>query len=310
MSVAMGKLRFIVSLTTNENDYQLEQAASAEVAARHLDIELQIIYAENDTILQSQQLLKIIQSSSESRPDGIIFEPVGGTALPVVARAAAEAGIGWVVMNREIEYLNELRKSARVPIFSVSSDHEEIGRIQGRQFAALLPKGGTVLYIQGPSMNLATINRTIGMQETKPTNIEIKAIRGNWTEASAYKAVGSWLKLSTSRQSKIDIVAAQNDTMAVGAKKAFQELLQGKERERWLRAPFLGIDGVPQTGQAWVRAQVLSGTIISPPNTTRAIDMLVSAIKTGDIPPERTYTIPQSFPDIQSLGSKKVQVLC
>ena len=32
----MKKLRFLVSLTTNDNDYQIEQAQSAEEAARKL----------------------------------------------------------------------------------------------------------------------------------------------------------------------------------------------------------------------------------------------------------------------------------
>jgi ABC-type sugar transport system substrate-binding protein len=74
----MKKLTFVVALTTNDNDYQIEQAVAAENAARKLDVNLQIVFAENDSILQSQQLLKIIQSSSVARPNGIIFEPVGG----------------------------------------------------------------------------------------------------------------------------------------------------------------------------------------------------------------------------------------
>src|ERR1051325_6342851 len=137
----MKKLRFVLSLTTNDNDYQMEQAACAEDAARKLNVDLEILYADNDAILQSQQLLKIIQSNSDSHPDGIIFEPVGGTAMPQVAKAAAAAGIGWGVLNREVDYIPELRRNYRVPIFSISSDHEEIGRIQGKQLAALLPNG-------------------------------------------------------------------------------------------------------------------------------------------------------------------------
>ena len=216
----MKKLRFVLSLTTNDNDYQMEQAACAEEAARRLNVELQIIYADNDAILQSQQLLKIIQSNSDSHPDGIIFEPVGGTAMPQVAKAAATAGIGWVVLNREVDYIAELRRNYRVPIFSISSDHEEIGRIQGKQLAALLPNGGSVFLIQGPSESLAAKQRTTGMYETKPVSIQVKLMKGNWTEASAYKAVSSWLKLSTSQQTQIDAIIAQNDVMAMGAKKA------------------------------------------------------------------------------------------
>jgi len=67
------KLKFIVSLTTRDNDYQMEQATDAEEAAKRFGVEVQILYAENDAILQSQQLLKIIQSNTEAHPDGIIF---------------------------------------------------------------------------------------------------------------------------------------------------------------------------------------------------------------------------------------------
>ncbi len=124
--------------------------------------------------LQSQQLLKIIQSNSISHPDGIIFEPVGGTALPQVAKAAAAAGIAWVVLNRDADYLSDLRRAYTVPIFAVSSDHEEIGRLQGRQLAALLPNGGSALLIQGPSESMAARQRTTGMYETKPVGIQVK----------------------------------------------------------------------------------------------------------------------------------------
>ena len=67
--ISMKKLKFLVSLTTNDNDYQIEQAASAEEAARRLGAEIQIIYAENDSITQSQQILNVIQSRSDSHPD-------------------------------------------------------------------------------------------------------------------------------------------------------------------------------------------------------------------------------------------------
>src|SRR5881227_1400787 len=161
----MKKLRFLVSLTTDDNDYQIEQAQSAEEAARKFGVELQVIYAENDAITQSTQLLKAIQAEQSHRPDAIIFEPVGGTALPQVARAAASAGVGWAVLNRDAAYIPELRKSSSAPVFGVSSNHLEIGRIQGRQFAALLPHGGAILYIQGPAENSAAKERALGMQE-------------------------------------------------------------------------------------------------------------------------------------------------
>ena len=63
----MKKLKFIVSLTNRENDYQIEQATAAQEMAQRLGVEIELLDAENDAILQSQQLLNIIQSRS-SRP--------------------------------------------------------------------------------------------------------------------------------------------------------------------------------------------------------------------------------------------------
>src|SRR5271165_5997812 len=227
----MRKLKFLISLTTNDNDYQIEQARAAEQAARKLNVNLQILYADNDAINQSTQILNAVQAAQEDRPDAIIFEPVGGTALPQVARAAVSSGIGWVVLNREANYIPALRAVNKAPVFCVTSDHVEIGRIQGRQCAALLPTGGTVLYIEGPSENSAAKERAQGMQGAKPANIHLVTMKGQWTEESARRAVHSWLKLTTSQKTIIDLVAAQDDSMAIGVRKAFQELPSEIERE-------------------------------------------------------------------------------
>jgi ribose transport system substrate-binding protein len=301
----MAKLRFLVALTTNDNDYQIEQARSAEQAAKKLNLDLQILYADNDAINQSTQILKAVQAAAEERPDAIVFEPVGGTALPQVARAAVSAGIGWAVLNRDATYVPELRKSSKVPVFTVSSDHGEIGRIQGRQCAALLPTGGSVLYIQGPSENSAAKERTLGMQEAKPNNIHLIMLKGQWTEESSQRAVRSWLKLTTSQKANIDLVAAQDDSMAIGARKAFQELSSEIERERWLSLPYLGCDGLPNTGQSWVRSGLLTATIFVPPNAGRAMDMLADALQTGKMPPERALTNAVSVPALEALRPKK-----
>src|SRR6266436_9802649 len=106
---------------------------------------LRFLYANNDAITQSTQILKAIQAVENLRPDAIVFEPVGGTALPQVARAAVSAGIGWAVLNRDASYIPELRKLSSIPVFVVTSDHVEIGSIQRRKFAALLPKDGGLL---------------------------------------------------------------------------------------------------------------------------------------------------------------------
>lgn len=298
----MQRLSFLISLTNDDNDYQQEQAAVAEKTARRLGVEVKIIHASNDPLLQSQQLLQYVQDSSKAKPDAIMFEPAGGTAFPQVARAAAAAGIGWVVLNFDVDYILELRRQYKVPMCTITSDHEEIGKIQGMQFAALLPNGGSVLYIEGPNNSSAAKQRSNGMTKSKPANVQVKTLRANWTEESSYKAVTSWLRLQTSQHSRIDLVGAQDDSMAMGARKAFSEIAES-DRARWMKIPITGCDGMPKTGQAWVRNGSLAATIYIRPNTDLAIEMLVEAFKSGTMMPDRKVTEPESIPSLAELAA-------
>jgi ABC-type sugar transport system substrate-binding protein len=297
----MATYSILLSLTTNDNDYQQMQAAAAEESARRLGFSLQIVYANNDALTQSDQLLDIIQSKSAVKPHAIVFEPVG-TGLEQVARAAIKTGIAWCVMNRDVNYLTELRAQGGMA-FSVSSDHEEIGRMQGKQMQALLPNGGHVLYIEGPQASDATQGRTRGMLQTKPANIQTRTLKGQWTEISAYNAVSNWLQLSVSREFPVSAVIAQDDAMAVGARKALEEKTTGQERQRWASIPFVGVDGSPEAGIAWVDRHVLAGTIIVPANSSIAIEAMVKALQTRTLPPERTLTAPIPYPPLVKLSS-------
>ena len=298
----MKRLSFLISLTNDDNDYQQEQATAAEKTARRLGVDVKIIHASNDPLVQSQQLLQYVQDSSKAKPDVIMFEPAGGTAFPQVARAAAAAGIGWVVLNFDVDYILELRRQYKVPMCTITSDHEEIGKIQGMQFAALLPNGGSVLYIEGPNNSSAAKQRSIGMNKSKPTNVQVKTLRANWTEESSYKAMTSWLRLQTSQHSRIDLVGAQDDSMAMGARKAFSEIAES-DRTRWMKIPITGCDGMPKTGQAWVRNGSLAATIYIRPNTDLAIEMLVEAFKSGTMMPDRKVTDPESIPSLAELAA-------
>ena len=296
----MSKLKFLISLMTEDNDYQVEQAKTAKAAADKLGVECQFVYAGNDAVTQSTQLLRVVQGDPDERPNAIIFEPVG-TGLPHVARAAVTAGAGWVVLNRDVDYITEIRRMTKAPVFSVASDQLEVGRIQARQCAALLPSGGTALYVQGPSENPVAKQRSLGMQEGKPANIHLITLKGQWTEESAIRSVGAWLKLSTSQNVAIDLVVAQNDAMAMGVRKALQALLPEQNAEHFLQKPFLGVDAVPSTGQAWLRSGLLTATVFTPPNAARAVELLAEAFKSSNLPNERILIPPSSMPPIEKL---------
>jgi len=301
----MKKPKFLVSLPTCDNDFQIEQALSAKQAALKLGIDVEVAYSDNDAVNQSTYILKAIQSPLESRPQGIVLEPVRGSALPQVAKVACDAGMSWAVLNRAPDYIKDLRRTAKGSVFALSSSHSEIGRIQGRQFAALLPQGGSVLYIEGPSYSSSSQKRTSGMLETKPRNIQVTTLKGQWTAESAERAVSSWLKLVTSQKVPIDLVGAQDDSMAIGARDAFEKITNEEERARWLSLPFTGCDGVPNAGQKWVRDGMLAATIYIPPLAGQAIEILARAMKTGVQPPEHTFTGSASIPPLNALVPQK-----
>jgi ABC-type sugar transport system substrate-binding protein len=287
----------VVALTTKDNDYQAEQSASATEAASRLGVKIDVIYSNNNAVDQCQQLLKIIQDRAQ-RPDAILVEPVG-TPMHQVAKAAVAAGIGWGILNREADYIPELRRGAAVPVFAVSPDQEEVGRIQGKQLAAIAP-AGNILYIEGPSASSASTLRTKGILSTKPGRVEMKVLKGDWSQRAAHQAVKSWLSLSTSSQVEIKAVVCQNDAMAMGAREAFASLPEAA-RERWMNIPYMGCDGVTKTGQEWVRSGKLRATVVIPPMAGLALEMLVKAVSSGSVPPERTLSVPQSFPTLAEL---------
>lgn len=294
----MTRLNVLVSLITEDNDYQLEQAASARAAAQTLGASVQIIYSGNDAVQQTQQILSYIQNPSQ-RPDAILAEPVG-TGMPQIAKAAVGAGIAWAIINSDVDYISQLRQHALVPVFTVVSDHEAIGKIQGQQIAAFLGEQGCVLYIEGPSVRDVAKVRTKGMLATKPPGINVKTLKGDWTQKSGYQAVKSWLALSTSRQLNVSMIACQNDDMAIGARRAFEEL-DTRERDIWLRLPITGCDGVPRSGQECVRQGRLAATVVSPPLVGDAMQLLAAALKAGSQPAERTLVTPSSFPSLKEL---------
>jgi ribose transport system substrate-binding protein len=298
----MKPLRLLVSLP-NRNHYQQEQAKAATSRASQLGAESRVLDADNNPVTQSQQIVEALQSR-EGRPDAILVEPLTSTALVKVAEAAVGAGVAWVLLNSDSDYIERLRNKPSVPVFVVTRDHVEIGRIQGRQFAALLPNGGSVLYIQGPNTSAAAAQRTQGMESARPANITIRALRSQWTEQSAYEAVHAWLKLSTSKPDSIHVVGCQYDGLAAGARKAFREVPLSEDRDRWLALPITGVDGLPDEGQVWVNRGELTATVVALTTTAVAVEMVVKAIQSGRQPPPLTLVELKSYPPLEKLMMK------
>jgi ribose transport system substrate-binding protein len=298
-------LRVVVSLP-NDNAYQHEQGVAAKATAESLGLDLEVLNAHDDAITQSQQLLQIIQSRSTTQPDAFLIEPVTRTGLPRVAEAAVAKGIAWVVSNSDVDYVKSLRKSSLLPVFTVTQGQYEIGQIQGKQLAAFLPHGGSVLYVAGPSTSSVAVQRYEGVENAKPRNILITALRSKWSEESADQSVSAWLRLATSRAEKFDLVAGQTHELALGAKNATQNTGYQEQEKRWLGVPFIGI-GISNHVKPLVEGHVLSAAVITSVTMGLALKMLVRAIHTQVRPPERSTVEASSFPDLRQLEATRLR---
>ncbi|MGB8324699.1 MAG: sugar ABC transporter substrate-binding protein [Candidatus Acidiferrum sp.] len=299
----MAKLRIVVSLP-NDNAYQHQQEIAAKSAAASLGVDLRVIHAHDDSITQSQQLLEIIQSNSGEMPNAFLVEPVTATGLRRVAEVAVAKGIAWVISNSEVDYVKQLRKSPQVPVFTVTQGQHEIGRLQGKQIAAFLPQGGSVLCIQGPSMSSVAVQRFEGMESAKPKNVQVTTLRSKWSEEAAYQSALAWLKLATSRAEKFDLVAGQTHELALGAKKALQNADNPEQQKKWLTMPFLGI-GVASQVRPLVDGRTLAAAVVTAVTMEIALKTLVRSIEMQTQPPERTMVEASSHPELEKLAPKR-----
>jgi ABC-type sugar transport system substrate-binding protein len=297
----------VVGLLSADQEFQRLQADDARAAADQAGLEAQVVFAENTAVVQIQQLFKFIHRPAAERPKAMVVETVVGEGLERVARAAAEAGIGWILLNRKVTYLDSLRRQhPNLPLALVSTEQEEVGRIQARQFRAIVPSArGEVLYMQGPPDTSAAQDRLNGALEgLKGTELELRLLDGRWTEESGEQAIQRWLALKTSATLQPALVGCQNDAMAVGAARA---LASCRARPELARVPITGCDGLLEGGRRLVDAGLLAATVVAPSNTGPAIRLLAQALATGRQPPAQVMLAPESYPSenaLRALGQK------
>ena len=69
-------------------------------------------------------------------------------------------------------------------------------------------------------------------------------------------------------------MAAGNDELALGARRACEALADAEHREALLKARFLGVDACPTFGQRLVAEKQLAASVFTPANTGLALDHL------------------------------------
>ncbi len=224
--------------------------------------------AQNDTLKQQTQMEEFISAGV----DLIIISPKEAAPLtPVVARACQE-GIPVIVLDRRV--LGE-----DYTCF-IGADNKKIGQAAGKWIVEKLGGKGKVVELKGLMTSTPGQDRHSGFRagiEGSGLEIVFEADM-KWLEPDARKEMESAL----ARFEAIDLVYAHNDPGAHGAWLAAQAA--GREKD----ILFVGIDGLPQEGQAYVKQGILSASFEYPTGGKEAIDIGLKILNKEPIDKEIT----------------------
>ena len=149
-----------------------------------------------------------------------------------------------------------------------------------------------MLYLQGPVDASAARQRLEGFEESaRERGCVLRVLNGEWTAASAEKAVAAWLRLKTAERFVPQAVVCQNDNMARGTRRALE-----LQRPQWARLPFFGCDGLPASGRRDVDEGRLAATVALPSCAGPAIELALRWKRDGVLPPLETVLAPTPYP--------------
>jgi ribose transport system substrate-binding protein len=243
-------------------------------AAAHPDIEVVYKDAQNDTLRQRAQIEEFVNSNV----DLLIVSPKEAAPLTPPIAEAFRRGVPVIVLDRRVlggDYTE-----------FIGADNRAIGRAAGewaaRRLAGLPAVGkgarARVVELEGLMTSIPAQDRGAGFHEAlkgAPADIVYTADM-KWLEPQARLEMESALAV----QPRIDLVFAHNDPGAHGAYLAAQAA--GRERD----IIFVGIDGLAQEGQVYVRQGVLAATFEYPTGGREAVDNALRLLRHESVPKE------------------------
>jgi ABC-type sugar transport system substrate-binding protein len=278
--------RVALFLTEEQNRYQKLLHADAARHAEQTGIVLEVSFCSLGVARQVEQLRAAIRRPADERPRAVLVMPAEDASMREVAREVAAAGVGWVLLNRRAAFLDRLPyEFPALPIFTVSPNDHEIGKVQGRQLRAALPRNARVLLARGGSGPTA-VDREAGLRSSLTgSQIGVDVLYGSWAFQGASNALDKHFSMAARKTARLDAIACQNDEIALAAVQALERAAGRLARPELTRVKVFGCDGLPDEGQRYVREGKFSATVVVPPTSGAAIQALADAFDRGVQPP-------------------------
>lgn len=199
----------------------------------HTDLDVEIHSTPDNT----QQQIADIESFIQRKVDAIVVAPNEWEPLRPVIERAYDAGIPVVLVDRKIN-------SEKYTAF-VGGDNVEVGRKAAHYIRDLLPRGGTIVEIEGLASSTSSQERKQGLHEVLDSFPDIKIacdLVANWQRQKAIEVMDSVVPFIA--EEPVDIVFAYNDRMAIGARESIEKNMKAG-RLHFPRLPlFIGVDAL------------------------------------------------------------------
>lgn len=239
--------------------------------------ELQVIFkdAQNDNLRQCAHVEEFVRQ----RVNLIIISPKEAAPLTKPVADAFRGGVPVIVLDRRV-------MGDGYTCF-IGADNKRIGRAAGKWIARMLNGHGTVVELKGLMTSTPGQDRNAGFREGIAGSALSVIFEADmkWLEPNARKEMESAL----ARFPAISLVYAHNDPAAHGA------YLAAKAAGRDTQILFVGIDGLPQEGQMYVRQGILAASFEYPTGGREAIATALDILNGKKVPkeivlPSRVFT--------------------
>lgn len=275
-----------------QNLYQqlLAREAQSAAAAHGLKL-LPTEWAQGSPWTQLESINALLRK--EARPEGVVIM-LAGRLTRGPAERLVKARLAVVFIQRIPDWVLELQKAHRETLVAgVSPRQETIGEIQARHALRRLPTGSFVLLITGDLTTAAAVKRKQGFLDAVAQRLLVHVLDGRWSVAGTEQAISEWFRLGAERDRKIDLVVCANDAMAAAARRAL-----ARHGKALAGVPMIGCDGLEQEGKAMLARGELQATVVVPPTTPKALDLLAAYWASGARPDGVALLDAESLPPL------------
>ncbi|MXS20072.1 substrate-binding domain-containing protein [Pseudomonas oryzihabitans] len=246
VNVAQASAPLIGVLTSKRDNFRTALINNVEERARTLDADLFLENASSDSALQLRQYRNLIAA----RVDAVIVNLIDDSNTQEMLSLAMSSKVPLV-------FINYRPNVSPLPAYAgfVGSDEVEAATMQMEELARRAGYKGKVAILMGESHHPATKLRTESVEKVVAKYPDMQVVveaSANWQRSEATDLVMQWVNKGVA----FDIVAANNDEMAIGAIRGLEKA--GKPLAQYLVG---GIDGTPD-GLQEMRAGKLAVSVL------------------------------------------------